>query len=123
MAYARNKITSGESGNHFWQVSGIVLSIAIERGDDRRGGIADAGPESGALAGVALVSQTVNDGIGARRIGDAPPCFIGATVVNEDQLIEPVVTAHGFGDFLNEGNDVRSFVTDGNDDVDLDGHG
>lgn len=109
-APSANEVVLFEFGEQFWKIRGIVLEVAVEGKNHGGLGMAEAGPERGALADVALVSKAADAGIGLMFGGDSFPGGVGAGVVHENEFERAFFAAKSGDDFPGEGPDVVGLV-------------
>src|SRR5262245_50409472 len=70
-----------------WNVARIVLSVAIERRDERCAGVTNAGVKRGALPVSFGMSQRTNPRIGLRELLESRKRCVSARVVDEHDLV------------------------------------
>jgi tagaturonate epimerase len=117
--HAADDVVFFQLGEEAGKIGGIVLEVAVEGDDDGGAGVAEAGPEGGALAGVAAVAEAADAGIGAAGGDDFLPGGVGAGVVHENEFEGAAFTAQGGEDLGNERGDVVSLVEHRDDDGDF----
>ena len=105
------------------QIGGVVLQIAVKRGEDGAGGGLDAGPKRGALPGIAGVPEAAHARIKPPRFRDPCPGVVGARVVHEDEFIRAQQRLHRRRDLPRQRRHVVRLVEHGDDDGNLCGHG
>ena len=113
---AGNEIGMLEFAQQHRQIRRIILSIAIERGDDGACGVLKAGPKRGALTAVFRVAQTPDARIEPMRFLDPVPRAVGAGIIDEDQFEWSRYIVQSPGDLAGQREDAVLFIENGNDD-------
>jgi hypothetical protein len=122
-AQAADDVVVAQFGEKAGKIGGVVLEVAVEREDDGRAGIAEAGPQGGALAGVAAVAEAAHAGVGPAGGEDFFPGAIGAGVVHKDELKGAGLSGEGGKDLLRHRVDVVNLVEHRDDDGNVRLHG
>lgn len=114
--HSADEIVIGQSGEQSRQISGIILQVAIERGNDGRFSRTEPGPQRGALAGVAPMAHSTNARLGLMRRFDLLPCSVGAGIIDKDKLNRASFRLERRKNLFGERGHVVGLVEQGNND-------